>query len=163
MRNAKRWGVEGLLPDTVETLPIILDVGTNNPGLLADPEYLGWRHERVTGDDYDAFVEQVVNELSASFPGVLLQWEDFAQHNATRLLDRYRDRLLSFNDDIQGTAAVAVSAIWGALRTAGRDLASERFVIAGAGSAGTGIADMIRAALEAEGVESPLEQIFLVG
>lgn len=148
--------------DPSRTLPIMLDVGTNNPDRLADPEYLGWRNERISGVDYDSFVDQFVSELTARFPNVLLQWEDFAQQNASRLLDHYRPKLLTFNDDIQGTAAVALAAIWGALRSTGRNLAEQRFCIAGAGSAGTGIAAMLKVALEDAGVARPLEQIFML-
>ncbi len=148
--------------DPHATLPIVLDVGTDNAERLADPTYLGWRHERVTGPDYDEFVEEFVSAVQARFPGVLLQWEDFAQHNATTLLARYRDRLLSFNDDIQGTAAVALAALWGAARQSGRDFAEQKVCIVGAGSAGTGIATMIVAALGAQGVADPLAHVVLL-
>ncbi len=100
----------GIHPST--TLPILLDAGTNNQELLEDPLYIGWRHERVTGDEYDAFVGAFVRAVERKFPGVLLQWEDFAQHNANRLLERYRDQLCTFNDDIQGTAAVTTGRSW---------------------------------------------------
>lgn len=148
--------------DPTRTLPVVLDVGTNNEDRLADPEYLGWRHERITGDDYDAFIDQFVTELGNHFPGVLLQWEDFASHNAARLVDAYRDRILSFNDDIEGTAAVALAAIWSAVAGTNRQLADQQFCIVGAGSAGTGIADMLVEALAAEGVDAPLEHIWLL-
>jgi malate dehydrogenase (oxaloacetate-decarboxylating) len=94
-----------------QTLPILLDVGTNNPDRLADPLYIGWRHERVRGAEYDDFVEAFVSAVHERWPNVLLQWEDFARANAGPLLDRYRDRLCTFNDDIQGTAAVATGAV----------------------------------------------------
>ena len=103
----------GIHPAT--TLPILLDAGTNNQERLDDPLYIGWRHERVTGDEYDAFVEAFVQAVERKFPGVLLQWEDFAQHNANRLLERYRDQLCTFNDDIQGTAAVTTGALLAAV------------------------------------------------
>ena len=148
--------------DPTRTLPIVLDVGTNNEERLADSEYLGWRHERISGSDYDAFIEQFVTELGNRFPGVLLQWEDFASHNAARLVDTYRDQILSFNDDIEGTAAVALAAIWSAVAGTGRELNDQQFCIVGAGSAGTGIADMLVEALRAEGVAEPLEQIWLL-
>ena len=148
--------------DPSATLPIMLDVGTNNEERLANPEYLGWRHERLDDSDYLPFVEQFVTAVDKRFPGVLLQWEDFAQRNATRLLQTYRDRLLTFNDDIQGTAAVALAAIWSAVRSKDSALADQKFCIAGAGSAGTGIAAMIRDALVAEGVEDPLRHLFLL-
>jgi malate dehydrogenase (oxaloacetate-decarboxylating) len=133
------------------TLPIILDVGTDNAELLNDPLYLGWRHERVRGQAYDDFVEAFVRAVLAVFPTALLQWEDFAKHNARRLLDRYRDRLCTFNDDIQGTGAVTLAALMAAASVAGKTLSDQRFVILGAGSAATGIAEQIVAAMAAEG------------
>jgi malate dehydrogenase (oxaloacetate-decarboxylating) len=148
--------------DPTRTLPIVLDVGTNNEERLADPEYLGWRNERISGDEYDSFIDQFVTELGNRFPGVLLQWEDFASHNAARLVDAYRDRILSFNDDIEGTAAVALAAIWSAVSGTGRQLADQQFCIVGAGSAGTGIADMLVEALRAEGVDAPREKLWLL-
>lgn len=148
--------------DPTRTLPIVLDVGTNNAERLADPEYLGWRHERITGSEYDDFVEEFIQGLETHFPHVLLQWEDFAQHNATRLVHRYRDRLLSFNDDIEGTAAVALAAIWSGVQGTGRAIEDQAFCIVGAGSAGTGIARMLMTALADAGVKDPLRQIFLV-
>jgi malate dehydrogenase (oxaloacetate-decarboxylating) len=134
------------------TLPVVLDVGTNNPDKLADPHYLGWRHERVRGPDYDAFVEAFVQAVVRHLPGVLLQWEDFAQGNARRLLDLYRDRLCSFNDDIQGTGAVTLAALLSAVRVLGSRLRDQRLVLLGAGSAGTGISDLVRAALVRDGL-----------
>jgi malate dehydrogenase (oxaloacetate-decarboxylating) len=137
------------------TLPVVLDVGTNNPERLADPNYLGWRHERVRGPEYDAFVEAFIQAVERHLPGVLLQWEDFAQANARRLLDRYRDRLCSFNDDIQGTAAVTLGALLTAVRRTGRPLSEQRLVVLGAGSAGTGVSDLLRMALTQEGLAEP--------
>jgi malate dehydrogenase (oxaloacetate-decarboxylating) len=134
------------------TLPVLLDMGTDNPELLADPDYLGWRHGRVRGAEYDAFVEFFVRAVERELPGVLLQWEDFAQANARRLLDRYRDRLCSFNDDIQGTAAVTLGALLTAMRRTGHPLREQRIVIMGAGSAGTGISDLLLRALTQEGL-----------
>jgi len=148
--------------DPTRTLPIILDVGTNNDEHLNNPEYLGWRNRRITGDDYDEFVEQFVVALQRRFPGVLLQWEDFAQQNATRLMQAYRDRILSFNDDIEGTAAVALAAIWSAVAGTDRAIEDQVFCIVGAGSAGTGIARMLVTALSDAGVDAPLERIYLV-
>ena len=148
--------------DPRRTLPIVLDVGTNNEERLNDPEYLGWRQERVTGDDYDGFIEDFVSALERRFPNVLLQWEDFASHNATRLMHRYRDRLLSFNDDIEGTAAVATATIWSAIYGTDRAIEDQVFCIVGAGSAGTGITRMLTTALAEAGVERPLELIYLV-
>jgi malate dehydrogenase (oxaloacetate-decarboxylating) len=131
----------GLHPAT--TLPILLDTGTDNPDRLVDPLYVGWRHERVRGQDYDDFVDAFVSAVDARWPHVLLQWEDFARANAARLLARYRDRLCTFNDDIQGTAAVAAGALLAAVRVTGVPLADQRVVIVGAGSAGCGIGALI--------------------
>lgn len=133
--------------DPATTLPIVLDVGTNNETRRNDPDYLGWRHERITGDDYDAFVEEFVQAVTTVFPDVLLQWEDFAEHHAHLLLDRYRDRLCTFNDDIQGTATVVLAVVLSALRQTDRPLADQRVVLVGAGSAGTGIAEQLVAAM----------------
>jgi malate dehydrogenase (oxaloacetate-decarboxylating) len=138
--------------DPARALPVVLDVGTDNPDRLADPHYLGWRQRRVRGPDYDAFVEAFVAAVQRQLPGALLQWEDFAQGNARRLLERYRDRLCTFNDDIQGTAAVALGALWAAARALGRPLRDGQFVVLGAGSAGTGIAELVQKALQAEGL-----------
>jgi malate dehydrogenase (oxaloacetate-decarboxylating) len=138
--------------DPARTLPVLLDAGTDNPERLADPHYLGWRHPRVRGADYDAFVEEFVRAVERHLPGVLLQWEDFAQGNARRLLDRYRDRLCTFNDDIQGTAAVALGALLAGARATGRPLPAQQVVLVGAGSAGTGIADLVAAAMVREGL-----------
>ncbi len=150
--------------DPSRTLPITLDVGTDNPEALADPLYLGWRHPRLRGREYDDFIESFVQAVQEALPDALLQWEDFALPNARRLLDRYRDRLCSFNDDIQGTAAVALSAVMAAGEVASVPLAEQRIVILGAGSAGSGIADGLVAAMVAEGLTEPLalERIWLV-
>jgi malate dehydrogenase (oxaloacetate-decarboxylating) len=131
----------GLHPAT--TLPILLDTGTDNPERLADPLYIGWRHERVRGQHYDDFVDAFVEAVHMRWPHVLLQWEDFARANAGRLLARYRDRLCTFNDDIQGTAAVAAGTLLAALRVTGIPLRDQRIVIVGAGSAGCGIGALI--------------------
>lgn len=138
--------------DPATTLPIVLDVGTNNEERRADPDYLGWRHERIVGAEYDAFVESFVEAVIEVFPDVMLQWEDFAEHHAHLLLDRYRDRLCTFNDDIQGTATVALSVVLSGLRQSGRALIDQRIVIVGAGSAGSGIAEQLVAAMVREGV-----------
>ena len=140
----------GIHPD--ETLPILLDVGTNNPERLADPLYVGWRHERVTGVEYDDFVETFVAAVIERWPDVLLQWEDFAGSNAGRLLARYRDRLCTFNDDIQGTAAVAAAHAAGGDQSDRRaSLAEQRIALLGAGSAGCGIASLLLQAMIDDG------------
>jgi malate dehydrogenase (oxaloacetate-decarboxylating) len=122
------------------TLPIVLDVGTNNPALHGDPFYLGWRHERIGEDEYFAFVDEFVEAVKATMPHVLLQWEDFARRHARPILDRYRDALCTFNDDIQGTAAVVLGAVYAALGAGGKRMRDQTVVIVGAGGAGTGIA-----------------------
>lgn len=141
----------GGVPPT-QTLPIILDVGTNNEERLGDPEYLGWRHERITGDAYYDFIDRFVQALKKELPGTLLQWEDFAKGHARPILDRYRDQLVTFNDDIQGTAAVTAGAIFSAVRVSARRLRDQQIVMLGAGSAGIGVADFLRAALVADGL-----------
>ncbi|WP_434084925.1 NAD-dependent malic enzyme [Mycolicibacter heraklionensis] len=138
--------------DPARTLPIILDVGTDNVDLLHDPQYLGWRHRRISDEDYYAFVDDFVAVVHEELPDVLLQWEDFATTHALPLLMRYRDRLLTFNDDIQGTAAVALGALQGAVRAAGRPLSQQQVVMLGAGSAGVGVLEMIRQQMVAEGL-----------
>jgi malate dehydrogenase (oxaloacetate-decarboxylating) len=135
----------GLHPAT--TLPVTLDVGTDNQANLDDPLYIGWRHERVRGNAYDEFIAAFIDAVSERWPNVLLQWEDFARQNAGRLLSQYRDRLCTFNDDIQGTAAVATGAILAALGKTGVSLAEQRVAILGGGSAGCGIAVMLRSAM----------------
>lgn len=134
------------------TLPIVLDVGTNNQERLEDPEYLGWRHERIGGDEYFDFIERFVEAVESELPGVLLQWEDFATSHALPILARYRDRLLTFNDDIQGTAAVTVGALAGAVHASGSRMRDQHVVLLGAGSAGIGVADMVRAQIVADGL-----------
>jgi len=134
------------------TLPIILDVGTNNTERLNDPEYLGWRHERITGQDYFDFVDRFVQAVEQELPGTCLQWEDFATPHARPILKRYRDQLLTFNDDIQGTSAVALGAILGAVKVTGKHLTDQHIVMLGAGSAGIGVADGLREALKGEGL-----------
>jgi malate dehydrogenase (oxaloacetate-decarboxylating) len=134
------------------TLPILLDVGTDNPEKLGDPFYLGWRHERVRGPEYDKFIEAFVEAVERHLPGVLLQWEDFGRSNARRLLERYRDRLCTFNDDLQGTAAVTLGVLLSALKITDSPLREQRIVVVGAGSAGTGISDLIVAAMVRDGL-----------
>lgn len=134
-------------------LPVMLDVGTNNEALLADPLYIGLRQRRLQAEDYDALVEEFVQAAAARFPGIVVQFEDFANHNAFRLLRRYRDRICCFNDDIQGTAAVTLAGILSALRVSGGRLAAQTFLCFGAGEAATGICDLIVAALCDEGLD----------
>jgi malate dehydrogenase (oxaloacetate-decarboxylating) len=129
--------------DPAATLPILLDAGTDNQERLADPLYIGWKHGRVRGDDYDAYIESFVAAVSQRWPHVLLQWEDFARNNAGRILGQYRDRLLTFNDDIQGTAAVAAGTLLAAVRVTGVPITEQRIVVVGAGSAGCGIAALL--------------------
>ena len=136
-----------------KTLPILLDVGTDNQELLNDPLYLGWRHQRVRGKDYDDFIEAFVRAIKQKFPRVLLQWEDFAKHNAPRILERYRDRLCTFNDDIQGTGAVTVAGLLAATKLTHAKLSEQRVVILGAGSSAIGICDQITAAMMGEGAD----------
>ncbi len=135
-----------------KTLPILLDVGTDNAERRQDPLYIGWRHERVRGADYDRFVESFVAAAVNRWPHVLLQWEDFAGTNAGRLLDRYRDRLCTFNDDIQGTAAVAAGALLAAIRVTGVPLTEQRIALLGAGSAGIGIARLLLTSMREVGL-----------
>ena len=133
-------------------LPVMIDVGTNNQTCLDNPLYLGLRRPRVRGQEYDDLIEEFVAESQKAFPGVLVQFEDFGNQNAFRLLERYRDRVCSFNDDIQGTAAVALAGIYSALRIAGGQLKDQRVLFFGAGEAGTGAGDLITASLCAEGM-----------
>ena len=142
--------IGGIRPE--RTLPIVLDVGTNNSERLNDPEYLGWRHERITGQAYFDFIDQFVQAVKQELPGTCLQWEDFATPHARPILQRYRDELLTFNDDIQGTASVALGAALGAVKVTGKSLKDQQIVMLGAGSAGIGVADGLRAAMKGEGL-----------
>jgi malate dehydrogenase (oxaloacetate-decarboxylating) len=140
----------GLHPST--TLPVMLDAGTDNAERLADPIYIGWRHARVRGQAYDDFVAAFVAAVKARWPHVLLHWEDFAIGNANRLLARYRDELCTFNDDIQGTASVAVGAVLSAINVTGAPLVEQRIAVLGAGSAGSGISNLLSRAMMADGL-----------
>ena len=138
--------------DPVRTIPVMLDVGTDRQSLLDDPLYIGNRHPRVPAAEYDAFLDAFTQTVGKLFPRALLHWEDLGVANARRLLERYRNERLTFNDDIQGTGAVNLAAVLAATRATGRPLVSQRIVIFGMGTAGSGIADQLTAAMAAEGV-----------
>lgn len=146
------------------TLPIILDVGTNNKERLDDPEYIGWRHARISGKEYDDFVDQFVQSIKRHMPHVLLQFEDFAQQHAYPLLERYKNQLCTFNDDIQGTASVAVAAILAATRVTNTPLKEHRVALLGAGSAGCGISEQLVHAMMNQGLseEEARSRFYLV-
>src|SRR3984893_13012151 len=134
-------------------LPVTLDVGTNNQDLLDDPLYLGLRQNRVRGQDYNAFIDEFVEAVQTLYPKCCIQWEDFANFNAVPILARFRNKICTYNDDIQGTAAVALAGIFGALRISGQKLTEQRFLFLGAGSAATGIAELISQAMALEGMD----------
>jgi len=140
----------GVNPNRV--IPVMLDVGTNRESLLEDPTYIGNRHTRVRGERYDAFIEAYVQAVTNLFPNALLQWEDFEPGNGRRILERYRERVCTFNDDIQGTGAITLAAAISAVRVCGTALRNQRVVIFGAGTAGIGVADQIRDAMIREGL-----------
>ena len=138
--------------DPTRVIPVMLDVGTNRPSLLDDPAYIGNRHARVRGEQYDAFIDAYVKAVTTMFPNALLQWEDFAPGNGRRIIEKYRDRICTFNDDIQGTGAITLAAAISAVRVCGTPLRNQRVVIFGAGTAGVGVADQIREAMVREGL-----------
>lgn len=150
--------------DPARTLPIVLDVGTDNVELLEDPQYLGWRHRRISDDEYYSFIDEFVSTVREELPDVLLQWEDFATAHALPILQRYRDQLLTFNDDIQGTAAVTLGALHGAAKVAGRPLSEQQVVMLGAGSAGIGVLGMVHRQMVTEGLsaQQARERIWVV-
>lgn len=145
-------------------LPIQLDVGTNNTALLDDPMYLGWRHERITGQAYHDFVDQVVTALTQQFPNTFIHWEDFGRDNARAILERHRDKLCTFNDDMQGTGATATACILSALKSINQPLKDQRILFMGAGTAGTGIADQLTNAMVQAGLSlaAAQERIWLI-
>ncbi|HEX7700734.1 MAG TPA: NAD-dependent malic enzyme [Kofleriaceae bacterium] len=143
-------------------LPILLDVGTDNQALLQHPLYIGWRHERVRGADYDAFVDAFVVAVKHRWPHVLLHWEDFAGANASRLLARYRDELCTFNDDIQGTAAIALATLMSAINVTGVPLAEQRVVVVGFGSAGLGITNLVAQLMREQGIKDVPSHFYAV-
>ena len=146
------------------TLPITLDVGTNNQALIDDPMYMGWKQARITGQAYDDFIDTFITAIKDRWPNVLLQFEDFAGHNANRLLDRYRDQLCCFNDDIQGTAAVTTGTLLAACSAKGEGLKDQIITFCGAGSAGCGIAEQIVAQMVVEGLTDAeaRQRIFMI-
>src|ERR1700680_3559075 len=135
------------------TLPITLDFRTNNHALLENPLYLGLRQGRVRGAEYDAFIDEFVSAVQELYPACCIQWEDFANFNAVPILERFRNKVCTYNDDIQGTAAVALAGIFGALRISGQKLTEQRFLFLGAGSAATGIAELISQTMALEGMD----------
>jgi malate dehydrogenase (oxaloacetate-decarboxylating) len=151
--------------DPTRVMPVILDVGTDRQELLDDPQYLGNRHRRVRGEAYDAFIDRYVQTAARLFPGALLHWEDFGAENARRILQRYRDRYRTFNDDMQGTGAVVLAASLSAMRLLGQRLRDQRVLMFGAGTAGIGIADQLRDAMVREGlpVSEAIRRFWCVG
>lgn len=145
------------------SLPVLLDVGTDNPTLINDPLYVGWRHERIRGEKYYQFIDQFVRAVKKRFPKILLQWEDFAKNNATTILNKYQNKICTFNDDVQGTAAVVLATLLAAVETSNTPLNRHRILIVGAGSAGCGIANLIVAIMQKRKMteKKALENIFL--
>jgi malate dehydrogenase (oxaloacetate-decarboxylating) len=147
-----------------KVLPIVLDVGTNNKELLQNPLYLGWRHERIRGDQYDDFIDIFVTALQKKFPNIYLHWEDFGKQTARKNLDRYKDKMCTFNDDMQGTAAVTLGALFAALQINETSMKDQRVVIYGAGTAGCSVADQIVAAMISDGLteDEAYRRLFLI-
>lgn len=150
--------------DPYKTVPIMLDVGTDNPHLLKDPLYLGWRHPRLRGKEYDEFIKKFVEEIKVKFPNSFLHWEDFGHNNARRILETYRKQHCSFNDDMQGTGVVTLAALLAAVAVTKTSLKDHRIVILGAGTAGVGIADQLYDAMVRQGCDSTIarRQFWLV-
>ncbi len=146
------------------TLPIMLDVGTNNPTLLNDPLYIGWREKRISGKEYDSFIDRFIKAIKKRYPKVLLQWEDFGREHAQPLLEKYRHQICSFNDDIQGTASVALASLLTAIKMNHADLHQQKIVIFGGGSAGIGIANHFLGAMIAAGItkEKALQELYII-
>src|SRR5579871_1151673 len=138
--------------DPTRVIPVMLDVGTNRQALLEDPTYIGNRHARIRGERYDAFIDAYVKAVTKLFPNALLQWEDLAPANGRRILQRYRDQICTFNEDLQGTGAITLAAVISALRVCGTPLRNQRVVIFGAGTAGIGVADQLRDAMVRDGL-----------
>jgi malate dehydrogenase (oxaloacetate-decarboxylating) len=138
--------------DPSRVIPVMLDVGTNRKDLLEDPTYIGNRHARIRGERYDDFIDAYIKTVTTLYPNALLQWEDFAPGNGRRILEKYRDRICTFNDDMQGTGAITLAAAISAVRVCGTPLRNQRVVIFGAGTAGVGVADQIRDAMVREGL-----------
>src|SRR5262249_54995521 len=134
-------------------IPVALDVGTGNEELLNDPGYVGNRHARVRGRRYDDFIDAYVTTATRMFPNAMLHWEDFGPSNGRRILEKYTDRIPTFNDDMQGTGAIVLAAMLGAVRVSGTPMRDQRIVVFGAGTAGIGIADQLRAAMVRDGLD----------
>jgi malate dehydrogenase (oxaloacetate-decarboxylating) len=147
------------------TLPVLLDAGTNNEDVLNDPMYIGWRNRRIEGKEYDDFIDLFVQSVKRRWPDVLLQFEDFAKRNASPLLERYRDQLCTFNDDIQGTAAVAAGTLFSALKQKDEKLEQQNILLVGAGSAGCGIAELLITAMQDDGLPEAQarSRVFILG